>query len=172
MSPTALAEEVVAPDEAATIAAFITFLRAASAAPHPTGLVRRFNQARHAGCVEAEFTVLYGLPAQCRIGLFAESRTYAAWIRFASASSSTDREKDVRGMSIKLRDVDGENLTPGCREQDFILNSHPVMLVAGPREFLPLLQALEAGGLRRAWYLLSHPRAAYDVLPVRPRPSR
>jgi hypothetical protein len=168
---TALAQEVVAPDEAATIAAFITFLRAASAARHPTGRVRRFNQARHAGCVEAEFTVLDGLPAQCRIGLFAESRTYVAWIRFASASSSTDREKDVRGMSIKLRDVGGENLTPGCREQDFILNSHPVMPVAGPREFLPLLQAMEAGSLRRAWYFLSHPGAARIGWAARQQPT-
>jgi hypothetical protein len=41
-----------------------------------------------------------------------------------------------------------------------VLNSHPVMMVPGPKEFLALLQAVEAGGLRRTWFFLSHPDAA------------
>src|SRR6185503_13446653 len=114
--------EIVAPDEAALTAEFIAFLKAASAKRYPKGVVRRFNQTRHAGCVEAEFTVLDALPDQHRVGLFAQPRTYPAFIRFANASSATDREKDVRGMSIKLRDVRGPNLTADQTAQDFILN--------------------------------------------------
>ena len=53
------------------------------------------------------------LTAEHRVGLFAQPRTYAAWIRFANAGSKTDREKDVRGMSIKVFGVAGENLTAG-----------------------------------------------------------
>jgi hypothetical protein len=161
-----LAEETVAPDEAALIAEFISFLKTASAKRYPTGTVPRFNQGRAAGCVDAELTVPQGLPADLRVGVFAKAQTYRARIRFANAASHSDREKDVRGMSIKVAGVNGtggvggENLTPGETAQDFILNSHPVMMVAGTREFLPLLQAVEAGGARLALYFLAHPRAA------------
>ena len=165
-----LAREVTAPDEQATTAEFIAFLKAASAARHPTGEIPRFNQGRHSGCVEAEFTVVNGLPAELKVGLFQQSRSYSAWIRFANASTITDREKDVRGMSIKVRGVPGENLTPGSDAQDFVLNSHPVMMVPGPREFLQLLRAVEAGGLKRALYFISHPKAARIAFASRQQP--
>ena len=64
-----LAEETVDPAEAARTAGFIEFLKTASARRYPTGVVRRFNQARAAGCVQAELTVLDGLadraPRRC-----------------------------------------------------------------------------------------------------------
>ena len=61
-------------------------------------------------------------------------------IRFANASSQSDREKDVRGMSIRISGVAGENLTPGESRQDFVLNSHPVMVAANTKDFMELLQ--------------------------------
>jgi hypothetical protein len=166
-----LARETPAADEARVTAAFIAFLQAASAARHPSGVMRRFNQGRAAGCVEAEFSVPDDLPPDCRVGLFAEARTYPAWIRFASATSASDRDRDVRGMSIQVSGIGGENLTPGATTQDFILNSHPVMMVAGPSEFLDLLQAVEAGGLRRVAYFLRHPGAARIAMASRQHPS-
>lgn len=57
-----MAEETVAPDEAAVTADFIAFLKAASLRRHPSGVMPRFNQGRAAGCVDAEFTVPDGLP--------------------------------------------------------------------------------------------------------------
>jgi hypothetical protein len=120
----------------------------------------RFNQGRAAGCVDAEFTIPEGLPSELRIGLFAQPRTYSARIRFANATSSSDREKDVRGMSIKVLGAGGDNLTPGEPALDFILNSHPVMMVGGTRAFLELLEANTAGGGKRLIYFLLHPRAA------------
>jgi hypothetical protein len=158
--PPALAQETVAPDEDALTAEFVTFLQAVSAKRHPSGIIPRFNQGRAAGCVNAEFTVLDGLPPELGVGLFAEPRTYQARIRFANATSRSDEERDVRGMSIKVSGVDGANLTPGQSDQDFILNSHPVMMVGATREFLALLRAVEAGGARAALFFLSHPRAA------------
>jgi catalase len=166
-----LARETLQEDEARVTAAFIAFLQAASARRHPTGPMPRFNQARASGCVEAEFSVLPDLAPEYRVGLFAQTRTYPAWIRFANAGSASDREKDVRGMSIQVAGVEGENLTPGATTQDFVLNSHPVMMVPGPREFLDLLQAVEAGGLRRILYFVRHPAAARVVMASRRRPS-
>ena len=167
---TGLAEEIMAPDEAAVVGEFITFLREASARRYPTGVIRRFNQARHSRCVEAEFTVLDTLPPEHRVGLFVQPRTFPAFIRFANAASASDREKDLRGMSIKVRSVDGDNLTPGETAQDFVLNSHPVMMAPGTREFLELLRAVEAGGLTRAFYFLSHPKATRVALAARQNP--
>ena len=66
-------------------------------------------------------------------------------------------------MSIKVLDVAGDNLTPGQSAQDFILNSHPVMMVGHTRPFLQLLQAVDAGGARPALFL-THPQAAAVAL--------
>jgi hypothetical protein len=170
-STSSLAQERVAPDEAAVVADFIRFLETASARRHPTGIVRRFNQGRHSGCVEAEFTVLDRLPDGLRVGLFAQPRSYPAWIRFASAASQSDRERDVRGMSIKVFGVGGDNLTPGTTCQDFVLNSHPVMVAPDTRAFLELLQAMETGGIRRVLYFLAHPRSARIGLAARQNPT-
>jgi len=165
-----LADETIAADEAAVTARFIAFLEAASARRHPTGLIRRFNQGRHAGCVEATFTVLDTLAPELRLGLFAQPRSYPARIRFANATSSSDRDADVRGMSIQLREVAGDNLTPGAATHDFVLNSHPVMIAPGPPEFLALMQALEAGGFAAARYFIAHPKSAFIAAASRSRP--
>src|SRR5215217_1550357 len=142
----AIAEETLAPEEGKTVERFVAFMEEVSRKRNPTGTIKRFNQGRAAGCVHAEFTVLDTLPADHRVGLFAQPRTFTAWIRFANAASATDRDKDVRGMSIKVFDVPGENLTPGETAQDFVLNSHPVMVAPNTQEFLELLQAMDAGG--------------------------
>lgn len=155
-----IADETIAPDEAAVTGRFVAFLKAATEKRSGTGARQRFNQARATACVEAEFTVLDGLAAGHRVGLFATPRTYRCWIRFANASSLSDKEKDTRGMAIKVLDVAGENLTAGATTQDFVLNSHPVMMVGTTPEFLELLEANEAGGFRRALYFLGHLKAA------------
>ncbi len=166
-----IGEETIARDETEVTTRFITFLKEASRTRHPEGPIQRFNQARATACVDAEFTVLDGLPAGHRVGLFATPRTCQAWIRFANASTQSDRERDTRGMAIKVLAAGGENLTPGATAQDFILNSHPVMMVPGTREFLELLQANEAGGFRRVMYFLGHPKAARIALASRANPT-
>ena len=168
---TGLAHEIVAPDEAAVTAEFVAFLKEASRRRQPTGAVARFNQGRAAGCVEAEFVVEGSLPDAHRVGLFAAPATYRAHIRFANASSESDRERDVRGMSIALFDVPGENLTPGSARQDFVLNSHPVMVARDTREFMALLQAMEEGGLARLRFFAMHPALARIGLAAQGHPS-
>src|SRR4051812_33822583 len=129
------------PEEPQVTAEFIAFLeRASLARPRgPGGEVRRFNQGRATGCVDAEFTVP-ALPDPLRVGLFATPATYRSVIRFANAASASDRERDTRGMAIGVLDAAPANLTPGQTRHDFILNSHPVMPAATAKEFLALLQ--------------------------------
>jgi len=165
------AREIIAPDEHAVTAQFVEFLKAASIRRYPTGPIRRFNQGRQSGCAEAEFIVHDGLADGLRVGLFARPGSYRAWIRFANAGSESDRERDIRGMAIQLENVEDENLTPGATTQDFILNSHPVMLAASTKDFLELLRANEAGGVRRVLYFLSHLTSARIGAAARQNPS-
>ena len=166
-----LAEEVVDPAEGNINAEFIAFLKAVSARRHPQGPIRRFNQGRAAGCARATFAVLDSVAPEHRVGLFAVPRTYDAWVRFASASSTSDREKDVRGLAIRIGGVAGENLTPGESRQDFVLNSHPVMPAPDTKQFHELLEAMEAGPMRRLSYFVSHPRAAIIGFRARQQPT-
>ena len=167
----ALAEEVVGPDEAAVVAQFVEFLKATSTRHHPTGTVPRFNQGRAAGCVEAELIVPDGLPQDLRVGLFAQPGTYKARIRFANATSQSDKDRDVRGMSIKVLGVGGGNLTPGVSDHDFVLNSHPVMMVGHTKTFLDLLKAVEQGGAGEGLFFVTHPHAAAVALASRQHPT-
>lgn len=155
-----LGEEVVSAGEQALVADFVAFLKEASLARAGNGPVRRFNQTRSTGCVRAEFTVPDGLPAELRVGLFATPGSFNGHIRFANATSESDKEQDIRGMSIKLTGVPGMNLMPGVTDVDFVLFSHPVMLAATAKDFLELLQANEAGGVKRVTYFATHPRSA------------
>jgi hypothetical protein len=162
-----LAQETVLPDEGLVTTEFISFLRATSEKHHPIGSLPRFNQGRAAGCVDAQFIVSDDLPPDLRVGLFATACTYSARIRFANASSDSDTDKDVRGMSIKVMGVAGDNLTPGETTQDFVLNSYPVMMVGGSADFLELLRAHEAGGVKEAAFFAKHPHAAVIALASR-----
>ena len=142
-----LGEEVITADEQAVVADFIAFLKEASLArAGSTGPVRRFNQTRATALVRCELTVPDGLPADLRVGLFATPGSFKGHIRFANATSESDKDQDIRGMSIKLTGVPGMNLMPGSTEHDFVLFSHPVMLASTAPEFLELLKANEAAG--------------------------
>src|SRR5262245_44967206 len=162
-----LAQETLLPDEGLVTTEFISFLKATSEKHHPTGLLPRFNQGRAAGCVDAEFIVAADLPAELRVGLFARPQTCKARIRFARASTDSDKEQDVRGMSIKVLGVAGENLTQGETTQDFVLNSDPVVMVGRSADFLDLLRAHEEGGLKQAAFFARHPHAAAIALASR-----
>ncbi len=162
-----LAKETIDPDEERVVAQFIEFLKEAGKRRHGSGPMPRFNQGRAAGCVDATVTVDADLPGELKVGLFGHAHTYRARIRFAHASSDTDLDRDVRGMSIKILEAGGENLTSGETSHDIILNSHPVMMVGATREFLDLLSSNEAGGARRIFFFLGHPKAAAIALASR-----
>ena len=164
-------EEVLAADEARIAAQFVDFMKAATIKRQPAGARRRFNQGRATACVTGEFRVLDGLAAEHRVGLFASPVTFPAAIRFANATSASDRDRDIRGMSVRVHDVRGPNLTEGMNACDFVLNSHPVMMVPDTRAFLELIQASEAGGFRRALYFLAHPKALRIATAARTNPT-
>ena len=130
-----IAEEYPPTNEAAVTSRLIELTKQALEERHASGKTLRFNQARHPGCVRADFAVEPGLAADLGVGLFAEPRSYPTWIRFATASTESDAEEDFRGMSLKVMGVEGEMLHGDGANFDFVLNSHPVLFVGTPEHF-------------------------------------
>lgn len=113
----------------------ISLIKSISEQRHPNGTVKRFNQSKSLGCFNAEFKVLDDSPKALQAGLFAKPGSYQSIVRFASASQADDKEKDLRGMSIKVLGVAGETLWGDTGKQDFLLNSYPALFVSTPEDF-------------------------------------
>ncbi len=105
------------------------------------GVIPRFNQAKSVACVNAQFHVHDKIPGELKQGLFSKPASYPAMLRFANATNRDDSKKDIRGLSVKLSDVEGEVLWGQPGVQDFILNSYPALFVATPEDFLSFIRA-------------------------------
>jgi catalase len=116
------------------------------------------------GYVHGEFTVLEsfeGLPhgfneQDLKVGVFAYPKTYPVWIRFSNGGSDrdpttgdylSDTVGDVRGMAIKLMDVDGEMAIEDQlhqREQDFILMNNPHFFIKDVQDYIHFFSVMRA----------------------------
>lgn len=151
-----LGEERQSDDEAKNTAAMIEAIKAVSLQKYPEGMIRRFNQGKTLGCFDASFTVLDNLDKSLQQGIFRPGANYSAQLRFASATTEDDREKDFRGLSIKLHEVQGESLWGVSGQQDFLFNSYPALFAADPEDFLEFINATQAGQVWRYFIRPSH----------------
>lgn len=108
-----IAEERPIPDEEAHLQSIIsTFEKQMRALWKPGGFERGGNTKTH-GIVRGEFIVHDALPSELRHGIYAEPRTYKAWVRFSGPGPYiTPDIEDVGFMSIsiKLMGVPGPKL--------------------------------------------------------------
>lgn len=132
---------------------------------YPDDEIKRFNQGKSLGCFNADFTVEDGLAAELKQGLFNKPGRYRAQVRFASASTFDDSEKDLRGMSIKVLGVAGESLGDPNGEQHFLLNSYPALFVDTPETFYQFIQATHED--KRWKFFLKHPSSLWIVFKAR-----
>jgi hypothetical protein len=136
---------------------------------------RGVNTKSHAA-VRASLIVDPDLPEHLRVGLFQTPRTYPAWIRFSSTLPDPlpDNDRDLRGMGIKLMDVEGVTLLDSdsrARTHDLTFITPETFLTATPEDFLAFA---EAGGLNANWspldlcrivkFMLTHPAVAINLL--------
>lgn len=131
------------------------------------GIIPRFNQPKTVAYLNGEFQVHNDLPIALRHGIFAQPNTYPAKLRFANASNQDDSQKDIRGLSLRLANVQQKTLWGDDGYQDFLLNSHPALFVATPEDFLEFIRARQEGKLQQLLFFLTHPKALYIVLKSR-----
>jgi hypothetical protein len=166
-------EEFVPPGEEAAIVAALQILRGMFERRYTNVRpVLRDQHPKSHGCVHAKFTVRSDVPADLRHGVFAEPRTYDAWIRFSSSNfppSSLpagngllwpDSKRDAHGMAIKLTKVDGDKILPDERTattQDFLLVNSSAFFCRNAFDFAEFVSRLAEDRLWR-FFLGPDPR--------------
>jgi hypothetical protein len=116
-------------------------IEAVTLAEAENNIIPRFNQPKTVACVNAEFRVHDNIPKELRQGIFSKPASYPAMLRFANATKRDDSKKDMRGLSIRLSNVEGSVLWGEPGFQDFVLNSYPALFVATPEDFLAFIRA-------------------------------
>lgn len=108
-----LAEERIYPWEEAALDEIIDLMAAQMRGHFSPGRFERGGNTKTHGLVRGTVTVRDDLPAHMRRGIFAEQRSYPAWIRFSGPGPDVPRDiQDVGfgSMAMKLMDVPGPKL--------------------------------------------------------------
>ncbi|MEO7052122.1 MAG: hypothetical protein ABI128_10710, partial [Rhodanobacter sp.] len=108
-----IAEERPLPDEEQFVDSIIASFQQQMRLLWKPGGFERGGNTKTQGIVRAEFIVHDGLPAEFRHGIYAEPRTFRAWVRFAGPGPYVTPDIDDVGfmsMSIKLLGVAGPKL--------------------------------------------------------------
>ena len=147
-----LGQETIAPDEAALITRIADIITAMQQKEYPPGKrpMHREAHAKHHGVVCGRFTVEPGLAPQLAVAVFAEPRSFDAYVRFANGQGTPkhDAMPDGRGMAIKLLGVPGANLLDDpCDHgtQDFLFLAHPTFFVRTLADYVSLFEGLQHG---------------------------
>jgi hypothetical protein len=133
-----LAEEKIAPDEKESVDAIID-LMADQMRGHfkPEAYERGGNTKTH-GIVRATVTIRDDLPEQCRKGIFANPRSYPAYVRYSGPGPDVPadiRDVGFASMAVKLMDVPGEKMMEEEKfTQDFITVCTPTFVTPNSRE--------------------------------------
>ncbi|HEY4058328.1 MAG TPA: catalase family protein [Kofleriaceae bacterium] len=133
------------------------------------GEYKRGQHAKAHGCVDATFHVADNVPAAQRVGLFGQPGDFRAIVRYSNGDSTVkaDSEKDVRGMAIKVIGVDGTKLMPEeatATTQDFLLISHPTLMVRNVLKYADLAQRMASGNqLSLVTFFLSLNPADWEI---------
>jgi hypothetical protein len=136
---------------------------------HPSGIMPRDAHPKMHGLVEAEFTVHPDLSDAYKVGVFAQAKTFKAWVRFSNASGSAqpDNQRDIRGAAIKLTQVLGEKLSdePDCLEnQDFLLISTNTFLCDDIETFDGMVKAIQGSLWDKICFFISHPCVIWQLI--------
>jgi hypothetical protein len=132
-----LAEERLQPDEEAHLQNIIDAFNAQMRRLWNPGYFERGGNTKTHAVVRAEFAVLDDLPEHVRRGIFAESRTYPAWVRYSGPGPVWSADIDDIGfmsMAIKLMGVAGPKLMDDERfTQDLFGTSAPTFVTPDTR---------------------------------------
>ena len=108
-----LAEEKLLPDEEAFLDSIISSFEKQMRSLWKPGRMERGGNTKTHGIVRGEFIIHDDIPAELRHGIFAQPRTYRAWVRFSGPGPYITPDIDDPGfmsISIKLMGVEGPKL--------------------------------------------------------------
>lgn len=140
--PLGLGQESIPASEAAEIHKIVA-IHLSVTDPKEKPVVPRGQHMKGHGCLKARFEVVADLPAELRRGVFAEPRSYDAYIRFSNGKGWDDRQGDAHGMAIKLVGVPGEKLLEDEKDattQDFVLFDNPVFFIKNVADYVPFME--------------------------------
>ena len=148
--PLGIAEERLLSDEAQYAAGIARYLAEHLKATYPSGTrAERAGNTKTYGVVRASFEIRPDLPEHLKQGLFAEPRSYPAWVRFAGPGPVAPPDIDDNGifsLSIKAMGVPGEKLLEDERwTQDFTFISAPTFTTPNVVENVKLQRWLARG---------------------------
>jgi hypothetical protein len=107
------------------------------------------------------------VPEPARHGLFARPKVYDALVRYSNGSGvpRDDAKADIRGMAVKVLDVDGRKILGTARTQDFlgILQSTTPFRTAD--EFVGVIWASRNAALALPRLLFALGLRAFSILP-------
>lgn len=142
--------ETIPPDEASQIQEITDLTLKLLQQRYPDSMARRGVHPKDHGCVQASFVVNNDIPAQYKVGVFAEAgKIYQAWVRFSNATATIDNDVSIandkpvassRGIAIKLIGVNGDMLEESseAKTQDFLMINLPMFAFADVAEYLEL----------------------------------
>jgi hypothetical protein len=135
--------EIISPDEEARFERYAAELRAMQKVPR-----RALHAKQHLGA-EGRLEVA-ALPAQLRVAVFAEPKTWPVYLRFSNGSGRMQHDgiPDVRGIAVKLRGVPGRKIIKGLvdkKTQDFLFIHTPATPFRTPDEFVALVRIAAKG---------------------------
>lgn len=165
--------ERLAPNEAENTRLIEQHILAALKKDYVSGPMRRDVHAKHHGCVKAQFQVNnQALAPDLRVGVFAENKSFPAWIRYSNGSgdaSKSDAKGDIRGMAIKLMQVPGRKLLPDQADaptQDFVMMNSREFFIEELQDYVAFSKAVNHGTLGLAGFAITHPRVAYRLYKI------
>jgi len=133
-----LAEEKVDPDEEESLDKIIDLMADQMRGHFKPGAYERGGNTKTHGILRATVTIRDDLPENCRKGIFANPRSYPAYVRYSGPGP--DVPADIRdvgfvSMAVKLMSVPGEKLMGEEKfTQDFITICTPTFVTPNTRE--------------------------------------
>lgn len=139
-----IAEERLLPGEEEFVDSIISSFQQQMRGLWKPGGFERGGNTKTQGVVRAEFIVHEGLPAALRHGIYAQPRSYPAWVRFSGPGPYVTPDIDDVGfmsISVKLMDVPGPKLMDEERfTQDMFGVSPPTFVTPDVRANAQLQQ--------------------------------
>lgn len=144
------------------------------------GKDRALHAKSHAN-LRARLSVVNDLPVHARQGLFEKAGEHRVYLRFSNGSGGRNHDGagDVRGLAMKVLDVDGKKVLGDARTQDFLLIHEDTIAVRTPDEFVALVLAAAnqktlVSELRRTLGLVRTAQLLFAIargLPTKPKHS-